>query len=198
MCFGNVNLESLPRMHSLKCFPANDQKKDQTSGVSTLVSAPSRHIKRVPRCSWLRRKSCWTKADLGLGLWHPERCEILLAGFLIRSKLWILAQKISHGCLKRRSWVRKAVKGTIQTFTTGGASSDFEGVNSCRLSEGSCRERTRLIITGPMIWCEGDLSEDFGNTLICLLTVGAVPSFGLLVWSWWVWCSPTPNACSLF
>lgn len=40
-CFGNVNLESLPRMHSMKCFPANDQKKDQTSGVSMLVSAPS-------------------------------------------------------------------------------------------------------------------------------------------------------------
>lgn len=101
-CFGNVNLESLPRMHSLKCFPANGQKKDQTSGVSMLVSAPSRHIKRVRWCSWLRRKSCWTKADLGLRLWHLEQCEILLAVFLIRSKLWILAQKISHGCLRCR------------------------------------------------------------------------------------------------
>lgn len=149
----------------------------------------------------LNKSRSWPQTVTLGAVWNSFGCifnQIQTVNFSPENFTWMSA--VPNTGKDRAESERPWRGGTIQTFTTVGASSDFEGVNFCRWSEGSCRERTRLMITGPMIWCEGDLSEDFGNTLIYLLTVGAVPSFGLLVWSWWsprVWCSPTPNACSL-
>lgn len=142
-CFGNVNLESLPRMHSLKCFPANGQKKIKHPEYRCLFLLLHVTLNVSRDAAGYGESRAEQKQILAsdCDTWNSFGCifnQIQTVNFSPENFTWMSA--VPNTGKDRAESESSWRGGTIQTFTTVGASSDFEGVNDLDLKDPAEKE----------------------------------------------------------